>query len=53
VGYNAEAEGISVKQVGSAYTSKRSAECGFTADPDGFEAEYTDKPHPPRSNPSG
>jgi transposase len=27
-----KAEGISVKQVGSAYTSKRCAECGFTAD---------------------
>ena len=32
VGYKAEAEGISVKQVGSAYTSKRCAVCGFTAD---------------------
>ena len=32
VEYKAEAEGISVKQVGSAYTSKRCAECGFTAD---------------------
>ncbi|MEF8843098.1 MAG: transposase [Haloarculaceae archaeon] len=31
VEYKAEAEGISVKQVGSAYTSKRCAECGFTA----------------------
>ena len=30
VEYKAEAEGISVKQVGSAYTSKRCAECGFT-----------------------
>ena len=30
--YKAEAEGISVQQVGSAYTSKRCAECGFTAD---------------------
>jgi IS605 OrfB family transposase len=30
--YKAEAVGISVKQVGSAYTSKRCAECGFTAD---------------------
>ena len=28
----AEAEGISVKQVGSAYTSTRCAKCGFTAD---------------------
>jgi putative transposase len=110
VAYKAEEEGISVKQVGSAYTSKRCAECGFTADgnrptrsdfrcqtceseanadynaakniglryvrrgqqssrrtgdsqlalksgtvtpnggftayPDGFEAEFTDKPHP-------
>ena len=110
VEYKAEVEGISVKQVGSAYTSKRCAECGFTADenratrndfrcvkceseanadynaaknigmryvrrgqqssrrtgdsqlalksgtvtlsggftayPDGFEAEFTDKPHP-------
>jgi IS605 OrfB family transposase len=117
VEYKAEAVGISVKQVGSAYTSKRCAECGFTADenrssrndfrcqkceseanadynaaknigmryvrrgqqssrrtgnsqlalksgtvtprggftahPDGFEAEFTDKPHPPRANPSG
>jgi len=113
VEYKAEAVGISVKQVGSAYTSKRCAECGFTADenrlarndfrcqkcgseanadynaaknigmryvrrgqqssrrtgdsqlalksgtvtpnagftgyPDGFEAEFTDKPHPPRA----
>ncbi|WP_436928128.1 RNA-guided endonuclease InsQ/TnpB family protein [Halosimplex amylolyticum] len=32
VEYKAESEGISVKQVGSAYTSKRCAECGFTAD---------------------
>ncbi len=32
VEYKAEVEGISVKQVGSAYTSKRCAECGFTAD---------------------
>ena len=32
VEYKAEAEGISVKQVGSAYTSKRCAECGFTAE---------------------
>jgi putative transposase len=32
VAYKAEAEGIAVKQVGSAYTSKRCAECGFTAD---------------------
>ncbi|WP_121823010.1 RNA-guided endonuclease InsQ/TnpB family protein [Halostella salina] len=32
VAYKAEAEGISVKQVGSAYTSQRCAECGFTAD---------------------
>jgi putative transposase len=32
VEYKAEAAGISVKQVGSAYTSKRCAECGFTAD---------------------
>jgi len=32
VEYKAEAEGIAVKQVGSAYTSKRCAECGFTAD---------------------
>ena len=32
VDYKAEAEGISVKQVGSAYTSQRCAECGFTAD---------------------
>ena len=32
VEYKAEAVGISVKQVGSAYTSKRCAECGFTAD---------------------
>ena len=110
VEYKAESVGISVKQVGSAYTSKRCAECGFTADenrpsrnefrcakcgseanadynaakniglryvrrgqqssrrtgesqlalksgtvtpkrgftayPDGFEAEFTDKPHP-------
>ena len=117
VEYKAEAVGISVKQVGSAYTSKRCAECGFTADenrlarndfrcqkcgseanadynaaknigmryvrrgqqssrrtgdsqlalksgtvtpksgftayPEGFEAEFTDKPHPQRANPSG
>ena len=110
VEYKAESVGISVKQVGSAYTSKRCSECGFTADenrpsrndfrcvkceseanadynaakniglryvrrgqqssrrtgdsqlalksgtvtpnagftgyPDGFEAEFTDKPHP-------
>jgi len=32
VEYKAEAVGISVKQVGSAYTSKRCAECGFTTD---------------------
>ncbi|EMA01617.1 IS1341-type transposase (TCE32) [Haloferax denitrificans ATCC 35960] len=32
VEYKAEVEGIAVKQVGSAYTSKRCAECGFTAD---------------------
>jgi len=117
VEYKAESEGIAVKQVGSAYTSKRCAECGFTADenrptrndfqcvkcgseanadynaaknigmryvrrgqqssrrtgdsqlalksgtvtlsggftahPDGFEAEFMDKPHPPRANPPG
>ena len=117
VEYKAEAVGISVKQVGSAYTSKRCAECGFTADenrptrsdfrcqkcgseanadynaaknigiryvrrgqqssrrtgdsqlalksgtvtpksgftayPEGFEAEFTDKPHPRRATPSG
>ena len=113
VEYKAEAVGVSVKQVGSAYTSKRCAECGFTADenratrndfrcvkcgsksnadynaaknigmryvrrgqqssrrtgnsqlalksgtmtpsggftahPDGFEAEFTDKPHSPQA----
>ena len=32
VEYKAEAEGILVRQVGSAYTSKRCVECGFTAD---------------------
>jgi len=32
VEYKAEAVGISVKQVGSAYASKRCPECGFTAD---------------------
>ncbi len=32
VEYKAESVGISVKQVGSAYTSKRCAECGFTTD---------------------
>ncbi|RLM83858.1 transposase [Halobellus sp. Atlit-38R] len=32
VAYKAEAKGISVTQVGSAYTSQRCAECGFTAD---------------------
>ena len=117
VEYKAEAVAVSVKQVGSAYTSKRCAECGFTADgnrptrndfecvkceseanadynaaknigmryvrrgqqssrrtgnsqlalksgtatpsggftayPDGFEAEFTDKPNPRRVNPSG
>jgi len=31
VEYKAEAEGIAVKQVGSAHTSTRCAECGFTA----------------------
>ncbi len=117
VEYKAEAVGVSVEQVGSAYTSKRCAECGFTADenrptrndfqcvkceseanadynaaknigmryvrrgqqssrrtgnsqlalksgtvtlsggftahPDGFEAEFTDKPNPKCANPSG
>ena len=117
VEYKAEAVGIAVKQVGSAYTSKRCAECGFTADenrptrsdfrcqkcgseanadynaaknigmryvrrgqqssrrtgdsqlalksgtvtpsggftahPDWFEAEFMDKPHPPRANRQG
>jgi IS605 OrfB family transposase len=116
VEYKAEEHGIAVKQVGSAYTSKRCAECGFTADenrptrsgfccqkcgaeanadyngakniglryvrrgqqssrrtgnsqlalksgtvtpnggftpyPDGFEAEFTDKPHPQRAKSS-
>nr|WP_238330821.1 zinc ribbon domain-containing protein [Haloglomus irregulare] len=51
--YKPEAVGISVQQVGSAYTSKRCVECGFTAHPDGFEAEFTDKPQPPRANPPG
>jgi len=32
VEYKAEAVGIAVKQVGSEYTSKRCAKCGFTAD---------------------
>jgi len=32
VEYKAESVGVSVKQVGSAYTSKRCAECGFTVD---------------------
>ena len=32
VEYKAEALGVSVRQVGSAYTSKRCAECGFTVD---------------------
>jgi len=113
VEYKAESVGISVKQVGSPYTSQRCSDCGFTADenrssrndfrcvkcgsganadynaaknigmryvrrgqqssrrtgdsqlalksgtvtpnagftgyPDGFEAEFTDKPHPPRA----
>ena len=31
VRYKAEARGIAVKEVGSAYTSKRCSECGFTA----------------------
>jgi IS605 OrfB family transposase len=117
VEYKAESVGVSVTQVGSAYTSTRCAECGFTArenrptrndvrcvncgseanadynaaknigmryvrrgqqssrrtgnsqlalksgtvtstggftaHPDGFEAEFMDKPHPPRANPSG
>ena len=117
VAYKAEAAGIAVEEVGSAYTSKRCSECGFTASenrptrndfccqkcgseanadynaakniglryvrrgqqssrrtgdsqlalksgtvtpnggftayPDGFEAEFMDKPHPPRANPSG
>jgi putative transposase len=117
VEYKAEAEGIAVEQVGSAHTSTRCAECGFTASenrrsrndfrcvncdseanadynaaknigmrhvrrgqqssrrtgnsqlalksgtvtpsggftahPDGFEAEFTDKPSPQRANPSG
>jgi len=26
---------------------------GFTAHPEQFEAEFTDKPHPQRANPSG
>ncbi|MEF8772794.1 RNA-guided endonuclease InsQ/TnpB family protein [Halodesulfurarchaeum sp.] len=113
VEYKADSVGISVKQVGSAYTSQRCSECGFTAEenrqsrndfrcvkcgsegnadynaaknigmryvrrgqqssrrtgdsqlalksgtvkpnagftgyPDGFEAEFTDKPHPQRA----
>jgi putative transposase len=117
VEYKGEAAGLAVKQVDSAYTSKRCAECGFTADenrrtrndfqcqkcgteanadynaaknigmryvrrgqqssrrtgdsqlalksgtvtpsggftayPDGFEAEFMDKPNPPRARPSG
>ena len=117
VEYKAEAVGVSVKQVDPANTSKRCAECGFTADenrltrndfrcqtcdseanadynaakniglryvrrgqqssrrtgnsqlalksgtvapsggftahPDGFEAEFMDKTHPQRANPSG
>ena len=117
VEYKSESVGISVEQVGSAYTSKRCSECGstadqnrssrndfecvecgseanadynaaknigmryvrrgqqssrrtgnsqlalksgtvtpsggFTAHPDGFEAEFMDKPHPQRANPSG
>jgi len=32
VEYKAESVGIAVKQVGSAYTSQRCSECGFTAD---------------------
>ena len=116
VEYKAEAVGVLVKQVGSAYTSKRCAECGFIADenrpkrahfrcmkcdseanadynaaknigmryvrrgqqssrrtgnsqlalksgtvtpsggftthPEGFEAEFMDKPNPPRANSS-
>ena len=32
VEYKAESVGISVKQVGSAYTSQRCSECGFTVD---------------------
>ena len=32
VEYKAQAVGITVKQVGSAYTSKRCGECGFTAE---------------------
>ncbi|QAU12183.1 transposase [Halorubrum sp. BOL3-1] len=32
VEYKAESVGVSVKQVGSAYTSQRCSECGFTAD---------------------
>jgi len=32
VEYKAEIVGVAVKQVGSAYTSKRCSECGFTAD---------------------
>ena len=38
--YKDEAENISVKQVGSAYTSMRYAECGFTADEN--RATHTD-----------
>ena len=117
VKYKAEAVGVSVTEVGSAYTSTRCAECGFTADenrptrsdfrcqkcgseanadynaakniglryvrrgqqssrrtgnsqlalksgtvtpsggftahPDGFEAEFMDKPNPLRATPSG
>ncbi|MEY7849107.1 hypothetical protein AB7C87_07890 [Natrarchaeobius sp. A-rgal3] len=33
-------------QVGSAYTSKRCAKCGFTDHPEGFDAESTHRPHP-------
>lgn len=32
VEYKAEVAGIAVKKIGAAYTSKRCAECGFTAD---------------------
>jgi IS605 OrfB family transposase len=52
VEYKAEAVGVSVKQVGSAYTSRRCAECGFTQayTPTCAYAEDYSCPLPPAEN---